>query len=98
MELKNLDPILHSQLRLGIISILIKDREADFSFLKDKTGATSGNLSVQINKLKEAAYIDVIKQFKDNYPLTMCRVTSKGEAAFNNYVEAIQSYINQRKG
>ncbi|MFM9909578.1 MAG: transcriptional regulator, partial [Chitinophagaceae bacterium] len=61
---KELDPILHSQLRLSVISLLIGVKEAEFTFIREKTNATAGNLSVQINKLKEAGYIDVLKQFK----------------------------------
>ena len=74
---KDLDPILHSQLRLAIISILISVREAEFIFLKEKTNATAGNLSVQIQKLKDAGYIEVVKQFKDNYPQTICHITPR---------------------
>ncbi|HMO61331.1 MAG TPA: transcriptional regulator [Ferruginibacter sp.] len=91
---KELDPILHSQLRLAVISLLISVREAEFTFLKEKTNATAGNLSVQINKLKEAGYIDVIKQFNNNYPQTICKITPTGIAAFEVYVQALQSYMN----
>ena len=94
MEFKELDPILHSQLRLAVISLLISVKEAEFTFIKEKTASTAGNLSVQINKLKEAGYIDVTKQFKDNYPLTLCRITKKGIDAFEAYVKALQSYMN----
>ena len=94
---KELDPILHSQLRLAVISLLISVKQADFTFLKEKTNATSGNLSVQINKLKEAGYIDVLKQFKDNYPLTTCRITTKGISAFEEYVKNLRSYLSVKK-
>jgi DNA-binding transcriptional ArsR family regulator len=90
---KELDPILHSQLRLAAISLLISVKEAEFTFIKEKTGATAGNLSVQLGKLKEAGYIDISKQFKDNYPLTLCRITKKGIDAFEQYVVALQSYM-----
>jgi DNA-binding MarR family transcriptional regulator len=92
---KDLDPLLHNQLRLSIMSILISVDSADFSYLLDKTGATRGNLSVQINKLKEAGYISVKKSFRNNYPLTTCKVVSKGNEAFEKYVEALASYINR---
>lgn len=94
---KELDPILHSQLRLAAISLLISVKEAEFTFIREKTGATAGNLSVQLGKLKEAGYIDISKQFKDNYPLTLCKVTKKGIDAFEQYVAALQSYM-QPKG
>ena len=90
---KELDPILHSQLRLAVISLLISVKEAEFTFLKDKTGATAGNLSVQIQKLKDAGYINVTKQFKDNYPQTICKITSTGVNAFEEYVKALQQYL-----
>ena len=94
MEFKELDPLLHSQLRLAVMSLLISVKEAEFTFLKEKSNATAGNLSVQINKLKDAGYIDVVKQFKENYPQTICRITQKGIDAFEVYVNALQSYMN----
>jgi len=94
---KDLNPILHSQLRLAVISILISVKEAEFTYLKEKTDATAGNLSVQINKLKEAGYIDVTKSFKDNYPQTICKITPQGVQAFEEYVRDLQSYLNIRK-
>jgi len=92
---KDLDPILHSQLRLAVMSLLISVKEAEFTFLKEKTNATAGNLSVQIQKLKEVGYIDVIKQFKDNYPQTICKVTSIGIKAFEEYVKNLQAYLQK---
>ena len=90
---KDLDPILHSQLRLAVVSLLISVKEAEFTFLKEKTNATAGNLSVQLNKLKDAGYIEVTKQFKENYPQTLCRITQQGVAAFEAYVNALRSYM-----
>lgn len=91
----DLDPILHSQLRLAVVSLLISVKEAEFTFLKEKTGATAGNLSVQIQKLKDAGYVDVTKQFKDNYPQTLCRITKEGITAFEKYVKNLQQYIKK---
>ncbi len=91
----DLDPILHSQLRLAVISLLISVKEAEFVFLKEKTNSTAGNLSVQIQKLKDAGYIDVTKQFKDNYPLTVCKITPGGIKAFEVYVKNLQSYLGK---
>ena len=93
MEFKELDPILHSQLRLAVVSLLISVREAEFTFLKEKTGATAGNLSVQVNKLKDAGYIDVTKQFSNNYPQTICKITTEGVHAFEQYVKNLQDYL-----
>ena len=94
---KDLNPILHSQLRLAVVSILISVKEAEFIYLREKTNATAGNLSVQINKLKEAGYIDVAKQFKDNYPQTICKITPQGVLAFEQYVKDLQSYLDIKK-
>ena len=93
MVFKDLDPILHSQLRLAVMSLLISVKEAEFTFLKEKTAATAGNLSVQIQKLKEAGYIEVQKQFKDNYPQTICRNTPLGIKAFEKNVENLKTYL-----
>ena len=94
---KDLDPILHSQLRLAVISLLINVKEAEFTSIREKTNSTAGNLSVQINKLKDAGYIDVMKQFKDNYPQTVCKITPAGIKAFELYVKNLQSYLTIKK-
>ncbi len=94
---KDLDPILHSQLRLAVMSLLISVKEAEFTFLKEQTNATAGNLSVQIQKLKEAGYIEVVKQFKDNYPQTICKIAPAGITAFEEYVKNLQSYLTNPK-
>ena len=95
--MKELDPLLHSQLRLGIISLLISVKEAEFTHLKDETNSTAGNLSIQLQKLKEAGYIDIEKTFKDNYPQTTCKITKLGIKAFENYVKDLQQYIKPKK-
>jgi DNA-binding transcriptional ArsR family regulator len=92
---KDLDPILHSQLRLAVMSLLIGVKEAEFTFIREKTNATAGNLSVQIQKLKDAGYIEVTKQFRDNYPQTLCKITPVGITAFEQYVKALQMYIGK---
>ncbi|CAN5916504.1 transcriptional regulator [soil metagenome] len=93
---KELNPVLHSQLRLAVMSVLIAVQEAEFSFLKEQTESTAGNLSVQIQKLKEAGYIEVEKSFRDNYPLTICKITTGGIKAFEEYVVALQAYIGKK--
>jgi DNA-binding MarR family transcriptional regulator len=90
-----LDPLLHSQLRLAVISILISVESAEFTFLKEKTQSTAGNLSVQLDKLSEAGYITVEKSFKGKKPVTTCRITPKGIKAFEDYVNALKQYINK---
>ena len=93
MMFKDLDPLLHNQLRLSIMSLLISAESAEFKFLLEKTKATRGNLSVQINKLKEAGYIEVKKSFRNNYPLTTCKITKTGIKAFEKYVDALTGYF-----
>ncbi len=92
--LEKLDPLLHSQLRLAIMSILISNEVADFVYLKEKTEATAGNLSVQLDKLEEAGYIKIEKSFKGKKPHTTCRITKEGIGAFEDYVKNIKSYLN----
>ena len=94
---KELDPLLHSQLRLAVVSLLVGLKEAEFSYLREKTGATAGNLSVQISKLSDAGYISVAKTFRDNYPLTTCRITPGGVAAFEKYVDDMKAYLKAGK-
>ncbi|NLZ96065.1 MAG: transcriptional regulator [Bacteroidales bacterium] len=91
---ETLDPLLHSQLRLAIMSILLSVEEADFVFLREKTKATSGNLSVQIDKLSEAGYIEVNKFIDGKKPRTVCKITEVGINAFEDYVEILKTYIN----
>ncbi len=91
--LKPLDPLLHSELRLAIISILIGVEEADFVYIRTETGATAGNLSVQIDKLQKAGYIDVEKGFRGKMPRTVCRITDTGRKAFAEYVDTLRTYL-----
>lgn len=90
---KDLDPLLHSQLRLAVMSILVSVKSAEFVFLKEKTNATAGNLSVQLDKLSEAGYIHVEKSFRSKRPLTTCNITTKGIKAFENYVNTLRPYL-----
>lgn len=92
---KELDPLLHSQLRLAVMSLLISVESAEFIFLKEKTNSTAGNLSVQLDKLSEAGYISIQKSFKGKKPLTTCIITKKGIKAFEDYVNTLKQYINK---
>ncbi|MDD2951564.1 MAG: transcriptional regulator [Parabacteroides sp.] len=91
---KELDPLLHSQLRLAVMSILLSVEEAEFVYLKEKTNATAGNLSVQLDKLSEAGYIEIEKGFVGKKPRTVCRMMEKGRAAMEEYVNTLRQYIN----
>ena len=92
--MKELDPLLHSQLRLAIVSLLLRVEEADFVWLKEKTEATSGNLSVQLDKLSEAGYISVRKEIVGKKPRTTCSLTPKGRDALNEYVRTLKEYLH----
>jgi DNA-binding MarR family transcriptional regulator len=96
--LKDLDPLLHSQLRLGIMSVLISVDSAEFTHLREMTNSTAGNLSVQLDKLSEAGYITVEKSFKGKRPLTTCKITQQGIKAFEDYVNALKQYISKQPG
>lgn len=89
-----LDPLLNQQVRLAVVSILLKVKKADFNFLKEQTKTTQGNLSHQLKKLKEANYILVEKTFEKNYPKTYCSITAKGKKAFEEYVKQMKLYLN----
>ena len=93
---KQIDPLLHSRIRLAIMSVLITVEEVDFNYLKETTGATDGNLSTHIYKLEEAKYIEIIKEFVDNKPKTMCKMTEIGRNAFSNYVKILESMLHPR--
>ena len=95
MNFKDLDPLLHSQLRLAVMSLLISLESAEFTYLKEKTNSTAGNLSVQLDKLSEAGYIAVDKSFRGKKPVTTCRITRKGLKAFEDYVNNLKGYINK---
>ncbi|MGN7821049.1 transcriptional regulator [Chitinophaga varians] len=90
----DLDPVLNTPVRLAIVSVLIKLKQADFAYLMETTNTTQGNLSHQIKKLSEAAYIEVIKTYKGNYPHTICKLTAKGRKAFEQYVDDIKKYLH----
>lgn len=94
---KNLDPLLHSQVRLAIMSILVSASSAEFSYLLENIETTKGNLSFQLAKLKQAGYIQVKKSFRKNYPLTTLKITEVGIAAFEKYVEDISGYLENIK-
>lgn len=93
---RELDPLLHSQLRLAIMSVLVSVDSADFTYLREKTEATAGNLSVQIGKLRDAGYISVSKSFGESYPQTMCRITETGRRKFADYVAALGDYLGSK--
>ncbi|TGE17038.1 transcriptional regulator [Hymenobacter elongatus] len=75
------------------MSLLLGVREAEFTFLKEKTGATAGNLSVQLGKLKDAGYLSMTREMNGSYPLTRCAITPQGVTAFDAYVQALQRYL-----
>ena len=84
-----LDPLLHSELRLAVMSLLISAAEAEFPYI-----TTAGNLSVQVDKLSAAGYIEVEKTFKGKKPCTICRITPVGQKAFEEYIQVLKTYLN----
>lgn len=94
---QELDPILHSQVRLAIMSILIGVEQAEFNYLLENIDTTKGNLSFQLTKLKNAGYIKIKKSFRNNYPLTTCKITETGTKAYEAYVDTISDYFKNFK-
>lgn len=95
---QQLDDLIHSRIRLAIMSVLISVSEAEFTFLRDKVQATDGNLSVHLKKLEEAGYIDVKKQFVAKKPMTTYSLTSKGRDAFKAYIDQLEKMIPKTNG
>ena len=95
--MRPLNPLLHSELRLAVMSLLVGVGEANFVYLRQQTGATAGNLSVQLDKLSKAGYIEITQAVVGKRPNTSCRLTEEGMAAFEEYVEAIKEYLKVRK-
>ena len=95
ISFRELDPLLHSQLRLAVMSLLISLEEADFVYLREKTGSTAGNLSVQIEKLTQAQSIEVDKGYSGKKPRTTCRITPTGRKAFEEYLDALRTYTGK---
>ena len=91
--LKELNPLIHSQLRLAVMTLLLSVEEADFTYLKEKTDATAGNLSVQLDKLNNAGYIQVKKEFIGKKTRTSCKMTELGKEALEEYIEAVKDYL-----
>lgn len=91
--MKELDPLLHSQLRLAVMSILLNVEKADFNYIKEKTESTAGNLSVQLDKLVKAGYISKTTDGSGVKPRTICKMTDTGRNAMMKYVEVLKTYF-----
>jgi len=89
----DLDPMLHSQVRLAIMTLLLQAKSVEFSYLLENTGTSKGNLSFQISKLADAGYIEIIKSFRKKYPLTTLKITEKGVVAYEKYIDVISNYF-----
>jgi DNA-binding PadR family transcriptional regulator len=92
-ELPELDPVVHGKLRLAVLSLLISVEEADFTWLRQKTGSTDGNLGAQMLKLEEAGYVTMEKRFAGRKPQTMYRMTAAGREALERYVAALKRLL-----
>ncbi len=94
-DYQQLDEIIHSRIRLAIMSVLISTDEADFNFIKEKINATDGNLSVHLKKLEDAEYLSVKKEFLDKKPHSIYKLTKKGKTAFEKYIEQLEKLIKK---
>ena len=94
-DYQQLDDIIHSRIRLAIMSVLISLDEADFKFLKEKVNTTDGNLSVHLKKLEEAGYINVKKEFVNRKPVSSYKLSEKGVDAFERYIKKLEDLIKK---
>jgi len=92
-SLTELDRLIHEPARLLIVTILSTLESADFLFLQRETDLTKGNLSAHLSKLEEAGYVNIEKTFKGKLPLTVCKLTEAGRAAFDGYRQLMQNFI-----
>lgn len=92
-ELPELNPVIHGKLRLALLSLLAGVEEAEFTWLRAKTGSTDGNLGAQLQKLEEAGYVKVKKRFVDRKPQTLYRMTEPGRSALAEYVRALKELL-----
>jgi DNA-binding MarR family transcriptional regulator len=92
-ELPELDSVIHGKLRLAVLSLLVGVEEADFTWLRDKTGSTDGNLGAQMLKLEEAGYVAMEKHFAGRKPQTLYRMTAAGRKALAKYVAALKQLL-----
>jgi DNA-binding HxlR family transcriptional regulator len=97
-ELPELNPVIHGKLRLALLSLLVGVDEAEFTWLRAKTGATDGNLGAQLAKLEEAGYVAVKKKFVQRKPQTLYRMTEAGRQAFLEYVQALKQLLGKAIG
>jgi DNA-binding HxlR family transcriptional regulator len=98
LELPELNPIIHGKLRLALLSLLSGVEEAEFTWLRTKTGSTDGNLGAQLAKLEEAGYVAVEKKFVQRKPQTLYRMTEAGRTAFIEYVQALKQLLGEAIG
>lgn len=94
-DLPELDPVIHGKLRLALMSLLAGVESADFSWLRDKTGSTDGNLGAQLMKLEEAGYVQAKKRFVERKPQTTYRLTDRGRKALADYVGALKQLLGE---
>ncbi len=94
-DYQQLDEVIHSRIRLAIMAVLISVDEAEFTFLREKVGATDGNLSVHLKKLEEAGYVTVTKQFVAKKPVTSCKLSSTGKKAFEVYIDRLEAMVRR---
>lgn len=92
-ELPELDPVIHGKLRLALLSLLAGVNEAEFTWLREKTGSTDGNLGAHLAKLEEAGYLSVEKKFVARKPMTLYRMTEKGREALTGYIQALKQLL-----
>jgi DNA-binding MarR family transcriptional regulator len=94
-DYQQLDEVIHSRIRLAIMTLLISVEQAEFTFIRDKISTTDGNLSIHLRKLEESGYIRVQKRFMERKPVSSYSITTKGHQAFEKYVEQLEQMIKK---
>ena len=94
-EMPELNPVIHGKLRLALLSLLAGVDEAEFTWLRGRTGSTDGNLGAQLTKLEEAGYVAVTKKFVERKPQTLYRMTEPGRQALTEYVQALKQLLGE---
>lgn len=92
-DLPELNPVVHGKLRLALLSLLVTVEQAEFTWLRSRTGATDGNLGAQLLKLEETGYVKVEKKFVQRKPQTLYRITDSGREALAEYVRALKQLL-----
>ena len=92
-DFRKLDPVLESRMRVGILAILLNGDSVEFVHLRDRLGATDGNLAKHLRRLEDAGYVAMEKTFLGRRPCTRYTVTDSGRAALDGPVRMLGELV-----